>query len=443
MLRTAFLTREFRFIVSPLLSAVLLASPTLAFAQHHGGGHGMGGGGIPGATNRPTGLDEKDTLKDFHQTLAEQATGEQIAEFQEIIKATSAARDKVSAFSHATGQRQSIAGLDQAIEAARTGTRKFQEGFSEPQKSGLKEITKRLEKNDADVDQETKRFDQAVQSEASKIDLASRAETLDKALSGFLDEEYVMGREMGITLASGDDATFNLHPIRNSVLLARETISVPVSGMLSQSGTQGNLRTLKIYVTANLSDLQQNIAQIMSEEVNFARSCGERVSVREASIMPAPPASSLVVRLHYERWSCAGLGQLGSTEIAESDGTVEIKMTPEVDKTNVFKLAPEFERVEASGMMADALRSGDLGADLLQKAANLVRAAVEASADFKVTLPAVIESGATLQKAEFQDIGAGPFSLLLEGEVQVSNDQANLLASQLNQALTNAGNAGK
>jgi hypothetical protein len=118
-------------------------------------------------------------------------------------------------------------------------------------------------------------------------------------------------------------------------------------------------------------------------------------------------------------------------------------MTPEVDKTNVFKLAPEFERVEASGMMADALRSGDLGADLLQKAANLVRAAVEASADFKVTLPAVIESGATLQKAEFQDIGAGPFSLLLEGEVQVSNDQANLLASQLNQALTNAGNAGK
>jgi hypothetical protein len=201
---------------------------------------------------------------------------------------------------------------------------------------------------------------------------------------------------------------------------------------------------LKIFVTADLSDLQQNIARIMSEEVNFARSCGERLSVREASIMPAPPTSSLVLTLHYERWTCSGgFGQSGSTELAESDGVVEIKLTPTVEKENAFKLVPTFHRIEASGMMADALRSGNLGADLLQKTAGTVRAAVEASADFKVTLPAAIESGATLQKAGFQDIGAGPFSLLLEGEVQVSNEQANLLASQLNQALSGQGSAGK
>ncbi len=443
MLRIVFHRRKLTFISRPLLSAFLLASPNLAFAQHHGG-HGMGGGGIPGATSRPTGLDEKDSLKDFHQALAMQATSEQIAEFQEMIKATNSAKDKLSAFTQALRQRGGAGSVDEAIETARTDSRKFQESFSEAQKSGLKEMVKRLEKVDADVDAEAKRLDQAIQSETGKTDLASRSDALDKALGGFLDEEYALGREMGITLASGDDVTFNLHPIRNSVVLAHEKIAVPVSGMLSQSGVQGNLRTLRIFVTADLSDLQQNIARIMSEEVNFARSCGERFSVREASIMPVPPTSSLVLTLHYERWTCSGgFGQSNSTELAESDGVVEIKLTPTVEKANAFKLVPTFHRIEASGMMADALRSGDLGSDLLQKTAGTVRAAVEASADFKVTLPAAIESGASLQKAGFQDIGAGPFSLLLEGEVQISNDQANLLASQLNQALSNAGNAGK
>jgi hypothetical protein len=214
--------------------------------------------------------------------------------------------------------------------------------------------------------------------------------------------------------------------------------------MLSHSGVQGNLRTLKIYITADLSDLQQNIARIMGEEVDFARRCGERVLVREASIQPAPPASSLMLRLHYERWTCSGgLEQSVSTEIAESDGVAEIRLVPAVDKGNVFKLVPQFQHIEASGMMADALRTGNLGADLLQETADVVRAAAEASADFKVTLPAVIESGAMLQKAEFQDIGAGSFTLLFEGEVQISGQQANLLASQLNQALSAQGSAGK
>lgn len=442
MFRDAFRKGKFTFISRPLLSAFLLASPNLSFAQHHGG-HGMESGSIPGATGRPTGLDEKDSLRDFHQVLAEQATSEQVAEFQKIINATKAAKDKLSAFSQATGQREGVGGMDQSIEAARTASRKFQEGFSEAQKSGLKEITKRLEKADFDVDQEAKHLDQSIQSEAGKTDLASHADALDKALNTFLDQELALGREMGIMLASGDDVTFNLHPVRNTVVLAHETIAVPVSGVLSQSEMQGPQRTLKIYVTANLSDLQQNIAQILGDEVNAARTCGERVWVREASVMPAPPASSLVARLHYERWSCAGFGTSSSTELAESDGVVEIKMTPAVGLANVVKIVPQFERIEASGMLGDALRSGDLGTDLLRKAANLVSTAVQTSADFKITLPAAIESGATLQRAAFQDIGAGPFSLLLEGEVQVSNEQANLLASQLNQALSAPGSAGK
>jgi exonuclease VII small subunit len=196
MLRVVLRRRKLTFISRPLLSAFLLASPNLALAQHHGG-HGMAGG-IPGATGRPTGLDEKDSLKDFHQALAMQATSEQIAEFQETIKATNAAKDKLSAFTQASRQRGGVGSVEEAIESARTGSRKFQESFSEAQKSGLKEMVKRLEKADADVEAGAKRLDQAIQSETGKTDLASRSDALDKALGGFLDEQYVLGREMGI-----------------------------------------------------------------------------------------------------------------------------------------------------------------------------------------------------------------------------------------------------
>lgn len=65
------------------VGSFLLLYPGIATAQHHGG-HGAGGG-VPGANNRPTGVDEKDTLKDFHRALAVQATSQQITEFQALL----------------------------------------------------------------------------------------------------------------------------------------------------------------------------------------------------------------------------------------------------------------------------------------------------------------------------------------------------------------------
>jgi hypothetical protein len=401
----------------------------------------MGGGGIPGATSRPTGLDEKDTLKDFHQALAVQATSEQVAEFQDIIKSANAAKNKLGAFVSNTSQREGVAPLDQSVESALAGNKKFQQGFSEAQKSGLKEIAKRLDKSDADVDLEVKRLDRAVQGEAVRAELAADGESLDKALTTLLEEELALGREMGITLAGGDDVTFNLRPVRRSVVLDSRTIAVQTSGMLSQSAVEGDLRTLKIYLTADLSELQQNIQPIVAARLQAGNTCGHRLAIREATIMPAPPASSLVLRLHYERWSC--FGQSSATEIAEADGSVEIELTPTVEPLKPFSLVPKFKRIDATGMLADELRNGDLGTNLLTNAAESVSAAVQASADFKAALPAAVGSGATLQRAAFQDVGAGPFSLLLEGQVQVSRRQTESLASQLNEALSAEGNAAK
>jgi hypothetical protein len=66
-----------------ILGSVLLACPLAAIAQRHGGG-GSGAGGMNGSvsgSNRPTGIKEEDSLKDFHQAMLVQATSQQTAEF--------------------------------------------------------------------------------------------------------------------------------------------------------------------------------------------------------------------------------------------------------------------------------------------------------------------------------------------------------------------------
>lgn len=416
---------------------VLLLSTTLAVAQHHGG-HGI-------TTNvsggRPDGVDEKDTLKDFHHALAMQATTEQIAEFQQMVKSTNEAQDKLHAFAKAPDKpgRGAVTALDQILGDARTRNKKFQDGFSEPQKSGLKEITKRLDKADSDLDQENKRFDQSVPSESATAELSARTESLDKALTDFSNGQLALGREMGITLASGQDVAFAIPKVTTHVNIGRRAVSVGVSSVLSQTASEGDQRTFQLETTVDLSEFQQSVTEILNAEF-YSTGCGERLTVNRATIVPATPASSLELRLHYERWSCMRMaGQTSMTELAESDGTVEIKLTPVTDGANVLRLTPEFKRIDANGVMADDLRSGDLGDTVRDKVSSAVLLAVQAGADFKTTMPGALQNGVTLQSLRFQDPSSSGLKAVLQGQVRLSNEQVSLLASQLNQALSAQG----
>jgi hypothetical protein len=60
---------------------------------------------------------------------------------------------------------------------------------------------------------------------------------------------------------------------------------------------------------------------------------------------------------------------------------------------------------------------------------------MQAGTDFKTTLPPAVQNGAVVETAKFEDNGAGNLSAVLDGEIQVSTEQTNALASQLNQAL--------
>ena len=133
-------------LVQLSFAAALLVQPVHLVAQRHGG-HGMGGS-IPGGNGRPGGVDEKDPLQESKQILAMQGTSEQVAEFTALVQSANDAKDRLGPFLGNGSTGQNLAAFDQSLQSLRSGTRKFQEGLSEVQKSGLKKTTKRLEKAD-------------------------------------------------------------------------------------------------------------------------------------------------------------------------------------------------------------------------------------------------------------------------------------------------------
>lgn len=403
-----------------------------------------GGSGISGIS-RPTGVDEKDSLKDFHQVLALQASSQQIAEFQALVKSTEMAQAELQALLQQLRKGNAVVdsahgeALDHALESVRMGNKKFVDGFSPVQKAGLKDLAKRLAKADLDLDQEQKRLDQSMEIKATTQELIPHAESLDKALTDFSDQQLALGREMSITLATGEDLVFTLPQVKQAVYIQNLTIPVTASGVLSQIAAQGGQRTFRLELIADLSDLQQNITDLLRSQLDSSETCGQRVSIRQARLTPSDPAGVLVVRLHFERWMCIrSSGQSTSNELAESDGTVEIKLTAaiEKEKQNTLAIKAAFGRIEATGMLSDELHSGALGEDLQDKAAKSLLSAARAATDFKIALPPALQNSVALQSAKFRDLGVGGLSVVLEGQVELSDVQAGQLASQLNQTLS-------
>ena len=421
--------------LSTLAIVAVLAGPGVipAAAQHHGG-HGMGGS-LSGGPSRPTGIDEKDDLKDFHLALAVQATAEQIKEFTSLLKHSDAAEELLTRFADSKRPREGNSDADTALDQLCSESRKFQAGFSEVQKDGLKHQIRRVEKTVSQLEQEAHRLDQALIAESSGA-LSSELIAANRALKDFANEQFVLGREMGITLASDQDVTFSLPSVRNSVYIGNRPTAVTTSGVLSQTSTSADARTFQLSTTVDLSDLQQTFTEILSSQLSQSGSCEKRISLRHATILGAPPASSVLLQLHFERWSCGhAFGQSSPVEIAEGEATVEMTLTP-LEKSNVLNLSSECKRVEAVGIMQDELRSGDLGSDLRDKVAAAVLTAANAGLNAKTTLPSSLQGASILRSGRFDELSGRGLSLIVEQEMQLSNAQVTSLASQLNQALS-------
>jgi hypothetical protein len=483
-LRTVFASR--RSAPAIVLGLALFTSPARMHAQHGGGGRSQ-----PGANSKPiicvhdcvdphTGLGPDDD-RNLERLMAVQATPEQTTSFNALLKDVEAARDRLQAFIKLeqapapSAPSDPPAMLDQTIEKVRTSSHDFLASFSPVQKSGLKDVTKKVETADSELDKQRTAFDRILQTaKADSPPVAASAGNLDSALASFQNQQLALGGEMSIVLPSnGQDLSFILPSVKTAIDIAGQSISIPLSGATARASAADSHDQFSLRVVADFSDLQQNITGVLRSLLTRSPRCGERLEIQHASLIPQDPASLVVMSLHFERWICQGGSPM---ELASSEGTVEVKLTPSIDRSKIeqtkieqnkieqnkldqnktgpnlvaqppvepnsihpypsLHLASEFGRVDADGLFRESLVSGSLGDTVREQVAAALFPAMATAANLKAALPPVARDSATLRKAQFQDAGAGQLRLVLDGQLQLSDEQTKQFAVQLKQPMS-------
>jgi hypothetical protein len=464
------------------IALALLTSPARMLAQHGGGGRSQ-----PGASSKSviclhdcvdphSGLGPDDD-RNLERLMAVQATPDQTTSFNTLLKDVQAARDQLQSFTKglqkapaASAPSDPPAIMDQTVEKLRASSQNFLASFSPVQKSGLKDVTKKVETADSDLDKQRAAFDRTLQStKADTAPVAASAANLDTALATFQKQQFALGREMSIVLPSdGQDLSFILPSVKTAIDLAGQSISIPLSGATARASAADSHDQFSLRIVADFSDLQQNITGVLRALLTRAPRCGERLEIQHASLIPQDPASLVVISLHFERWICQGGSPM---ELASSEGTVEIKLTPSIEQNKIeqnkieqnkldqdktgsnliaqhpvepnsipsnpsLHLASEFGRVDAEGLFRESLLSGTLGDTVRQQVAASLLPAMETAANLKATLPPVAQESATLRKAQFQDAGAGQLRLVLDGQLQLSDEQTKQFVVQLKQPMS-------
>jgi hypothetical protein len=379
----------------------------------------MGGGAPVAGTNRPGGVDEKDELRGFHHAMAVQATSEQIAAFRAVMKKTEAASREFDELVKNSDSDVSahVTAVRTAIETARTDTGKFVSGFSEAQKTGLKEIAAKLMKAETELGEQAKILDSGGDAREEAARIAGRADGLRKALANFRNEQDGLAVEMGIVMSEGaDEVAFTMPARKSSVTIGGQAIGLTTSAVVMRAtGVDG---LYKVEATTDLSDLQDNFSGVLGAMIDREERCGERIRVQQATLDPDIPSSKAMARLHYERWVCsAGYG--GTREMSEGNATVNLKLTVGLDASGQAGISTELEQVEADRFFGDLLKSGELGAQLRAKTSAAVMAAL---ANVKTAVPGA--EGATARSVRFVSPREGELSVVVGGELRMSAEQA-------------------
>jgi hypothetical protein len=181
-----------------LCGVVLLMNPYALLAQRRGG-HGAG------MAPAPAGVPRTDDLKDFKRAIALQASPDQMDQFRRLTESTQGARKsaqdllKLAENASKADLFRSTNFLASALEEVQTDNQKFLQSFSAVQKSGLKEVTKKLGKTNSDVTKRSKALTRNLErSRIASRQISGVAEKLDKSLSALQARQLAIGSEMGI-----------------------------------------------------------------------------------------------------------------------------------------------------------------------------------------------------------------------------------------------------
>ena len=231
--------------------------------------------------------------------------------------------------------------------------------------------------------------------------------------------------------------TFKIPPVRIPLDIKDQHVTIAASGVITLLTKERGLNILKLQLSADLSDLQQNITEVLSSALDKEDRCGDHIATQHATLSPVAPASIAVVELHYERWGCAKVfGKQEARRLVGGNAVMQLKFTPAISEDNTsLRLVPEVGPIEGDGSLGELLRSGALGEMLREKIRNAILSALQKATDLKATLPPAVQGHATLETAEFQDGGGGRLLAVLGGEIRVTNEQIQALSKQLKERM--------
>lgn len=397
---------------------------------------------------RSSGGDSEDSTEDlraFNQAMAMQATDDQVAIYSSMVKETETALGALQTLagqskkgSNTSQSSASTGTLSQAIEMARSESRQFVASLSKAQALGLRDITVKLNKLDAELAEQSAGLKVSTETTPDAAPIEN-AKTLGQTLSAFHTEQLGLGNEMGIQDIGGAQAfTLDILAVNSTLEIEKKTVAMTIQGTISRGSTDVDHNQLTLQLVADASDLQESITEILRAKLDGGQRCGDRLYVRWATLAAQELAVTLRTQLQVQRWTCYLSSNLGEPqELVEGTGGVELKVTPTIEANNQVRLVAEVSKVDNTGLVADQIRSGTLGAALRTAAVQALTPAVGAEMDFKTVLPPAAQNSVTARKIEFRE--AGGLRILLDGDIPISDDQIRALITQLRNRQTAQG----
>jgi hypothetical protein len=233
--------------------------------------------------------------------------------------------------------------------------------------------------------------------------------------------------------ATDKTVTFKIPPTKIPVNVKDQHITMVASGLITLTAKAQGLNILNLQLTADMSDLQQNMTELLGAQLDKDDHCGDRITIQRATLTPAEPASLAVVQLHYERWACAKvLAKEQAKRVVGGNAVIQMTLTPAVEEDSTeLRLVPEVGPIQADGSLGALLRSGTLGDMLREKIRIAILSAMQKGTDLSATLPPAVQGYAKIKDARFKDGGDGRLLMLLDGEIKITNEQIQALSKQV------------
>lgn len=207
----------------------------------------------------------------------------------------------------------------------------------------------------------------------------------------------------------------NIPPVSTSLDVKGHGVKITAWGTVSNE-PQG---ISKLALTADLGDLQDNIAALLAAQLDRSDRCGERLSVERATLAPASPSAILTAQLHVERWACAkALGREIVKRLVGGNAAIAVKLTPRVTPDGI-SVASEVQTMDADGSLGELLRSDSFGPVIKEKIAAAIESSLHKALDLRTALPPPLAAAATLRTAQFAASPEGRLRFQLDGEVRL------------------------